>query len=652
MHDDARPPESEAATEEIRFVGLARTLGFLEEGAASVLLASSTQRHTPPSQVALQSGVLNVTQIDVVETLLHPLEVIPGYEILDFVGQGGMGVVYRARQKTLQRIVALKSVLVSQLASPGAAARFEQEAVTVARLQHPHIVAAYDFGRHAGRLFFVMEFVEGEDVERRIEREARLDEPTAWGLARQAASGLAHAAKSGIVHRDVKPANLLLVDPPAGFPLPPGLPLVKIADFGLAFLVEEAEARTRLTAANTALGSPHYMAPEQMERGQVDHRADVYSLGATVYHMLSGEAPFAGGTLTQILAEKLTRGPKSIRSLAPQLSEASVELIEAMMARDPAARPGDYNELIARIDGVLAGLGRRGPLPAALHSNRRPAEAVSDRTPPHELPTTAIDRIAASASSSVRTAAAASASLDQTQVLERVAEPRPVRRVPSWKAVLAIALGVMVLALGSSFLQGRGRSAPDVLEMTGRGEPLFDGITLKGGWRPTAGTWKVDHDEDDAGVISGKDGRIERLLRLHGWADDHAPMFRITLFVQPLEAETVDVQFALPGATDAAKNYQRAVLRLSRGTAVLGNQSNDASELRAESTPVTLGKTATGAHVVRIERHETRWWVWVDDRLLGGATVTPEERPAFALQVAGGTAWFSDVHLEELQQAQ
>src|SRR5207247_4916911 len=122
-----------------------------------------------------------------------------------------------------------------------------------------------------GRLFFVMELVQGKDLEAFIEQQRQLGstslatEALAWGLTRQAASGLAHAAEQGIVHRDIKPANLLLVEPPAGFPLPPGMPLVKIADFGLAFLTStEAEAKTQLTTANTTVGRPPSIAPEHL----------------------------------------------------------------------------------------------------------------------------------------------------------------------------------------------------------------------------------------------------------------------------------------------------------------------------------------------------------------------------------------------------
>ena len=246
-------------------------------------------------------------------------------------------------------------------------ARFEQEALAVARLRHPNIVAAYDFGRHQGRLYFVMELIEGIDVEKSIDQEGPLAEGVAWKLVRQAAAGLSHAASAGIIHRDIKPANLLLVEPPSGFELPGGLKMVKITDFGLAFLTRDVDVKTRLTQQNTAIGSPHYLAPEQLEGESFDHRVDIYSFGATAYHMLAGAAPFHSKTLPQIIASKLTSEYLDLQVDYSYVSGASADLVRRMTVREPAARIGDYSELIARIDSLKLDDAPRpaGPGPSA-----------------------------------------------------------------------------------------------------------------------------------------------------------------------------------------------------------------------------------------------------------------------------------------------
>ena len=264
-----------------------------------------------------------------------------------------MGVVYRARQLNLDRIVALKTILVNQADNPTMLTRFEQEAQTVAKLVHPHIVAAYDFGRHAGRLYFAMEYVEGEDAEHYSRRQYPLSERVVWNLIRQAAAGLSHAAEMGVVHRDIKPANLLLVTPPKGYPLPSGMPMVKIADFGLALLANEADERTRLTAEQTTVGSPHYMAPEQLVAGHsLDLRADIYSLGATAYHLLAGHPPFDGHSLPQIIAAKLGDERLLLPAARDDVSSEGVALLQAMVMRDPAQRIGSYATLLARLDAL------------------------------------------------------------------------------------------------------------------------------------------------------------------------------------------------------------------------------------------------------------------------------------------------------------
>ncbi|MFO1094750.1 MAG: serine/threonine-protein kinase [Planctomycetaceae bacterium] len=348
------------------FCDVAVRMQLLSAFDASRLLEESQRQEAAPAQVALRLGLLDAVAIDAIETVQRPTEVVPGYEILDVRGRGGMGVVYRARQTNLGRLVALKTVLVSRMSDANALARFEQEARTLAQLRHPNIVSIYDFGRAAGRLYLAMEFIDGTDVDGLVRQQGQLPEPVVWAVIRQVAAGLAHGDAQGIVHRDIKPANLLLVDPPEGFPLPAGVPLVKIADFGLALLVTDEDSRTRLTTDNATVGSPHYMAPEQLEGSTVDLRADMYALGASAYEMLAGKAPFAGLSMAQIIGAKLTGAPRPVESLRPNISAASRALVTRLMARDPAARPTTYSELLRDIDAALSQMIDTTGLPATV----------------------------------------------------------------------------------------------------------------------------------------------------------------------------------------------------------------------------------------------------------------------------------------------
>lgn len=244
-------------------------------------------------QTAREHTALNPAVMGIIQALQHPRDQVPGYELLSHLGHGGMGVVYKARQLAFNRTVALKTILVGPDANPTSLQRFEQEAQTIGRLVHPHLVTAYDFSRAGGRYALAMEFLDGQDAERW--RETRVpSERVVWCLIRQAVAGLAHAAAAGVIHRDIKPSNLLLVPPPVGFSMPPGVPLLKVADFGLALLQDASLQSTRLTNENTTLGSPIYMAPEQLKGSRVDHRADIYAVGATAYYLLAGQCPFEG----------------------------------------------------------------------------------------------------------------------------------------------------------------------------------------------------------------------------------------------------------------------------------------------------------------------------------------------------------------------
>ncbi len=208
-------------------------------------------------------------------------ELFPELEILDVIGQGGMGVVYRARQKTLGREVAVKLLSTALQDDPAFAERFAREARAMALLNHPNIISIYDFGQRGPYYFLVMEYVDGLNL-RQLLKTGSMEPGEAMQLVPQLCDALQYAHDNGIVHRDIKPENVLLSQ--NGY--------VKIADFGLAKLANPKQNDVTLTRTQQVMGTLNYMAPEQMERPlDVDHRADIYSLGVVIYELLTGELP-------------------------------------------------------------------------------------------------------------------------------------------------------------------------------------------------------------------------------------------------------------------------------------------------------------------------------------------------------------------------
>jgi predicted Ser/Thr protein kinase len=208
-------------------------------------------------------------------------KLFPQFEIISFIGKGGMGAVYKARQPGLDRLIALKILPPAVGNDPGFAERFNREARALARLSHPNIVAVYDFGKAGELHYLVMEFVDGANL-REVERAGKLSPEQALAIVPQICDALQFAHNEGIVHRDIKPENLLMDKKGR----------VKITDFGIAKIINLTEGKASLTGAKDVMGTPHYMAPEQIEKPQtVDHRADIYSLGVVFYEMLTGELP-------------------------------------------------------------------------------------------------------------------------------------------------------------------------------------------------------------------------------------------------------------------------------------------------------------------------------------------------------------------------
>lgn len=262
------------------------------------------------------------------------------FELLERIGEGGMGAVYKARDLT-GRMVALK-VLNKDIAGDSEfIQRFQREAKAGGALNHPNIVAAYTAGEEDGRPFLAMEFVDGESLRARFRRKGRLSEKEALAIVRGVAAGLAHAHSNGFIHRDIKPDNVLLGRDGS----------IKIVDLGLAKSLEDDQ---RLTKTGIALGTPHYISPEQA-RGQkdVDHRCDIYSLGSTLYLLLTGSVPFDGSTNAEIMLKHLKEDLENPQDIVPEISLGAVMIITRMMAKKPAERYADCLQLIEDLDQAL-----------------------------------------------------------------------------------------------------------------------------------------------------------------------------------------------------------------------------------------------------------------------------------------------------------
>ena len=337
------------------FFEIAVAHGLLDRERASEINDHASQNGMHPSDAALSLSAMKPWEVDATRLLMNAKDLAPGFELNGLIGCGAAGMVFRAHQSALNRDVALKTInILGRGSGKTGESRIQQEAQAIARLQHPNIVTAYDSGFYKGRFCIAMELVEGETLADFIAREAPVPEEVAWQIARQAAAALCHADSAGIIHRDIKPANLLLCSPPAGVNLPPGVPFVKVVDFGLA-LDESHEGDDRLTVTGATLGTPAYVAPEQLENSSVDCRADIYSLGATVFHMLTGDAPFSDQSPMKAILQK-TIGDTSWRDVLPaSVSETTTALLRSMTEADVEERIGDYKTLITRIDDLLNG---------------------------------------------------------------------------------------------------------------------------------------------------------------------------------------------------------------------------------------------------------------------------------------------------------
>ncbi|MEQ9616401.1 MAG: serine/threonine-protein kinase [Phycisphaerales bacterium] len=284
---------------------------------------------------------------------------LPGYRVIGKLGAGAMATVFKAKQISLDRLVAIKVLPRKFSNNPQFIERFYAEGRAAAQMNHPNIVQAFDVAKAGEFHYFVMEYVEGETVHDAIVRDKRYQEDEALDIIIMTADALRHAHEKGLIHRDVKPKNIIIT--PNG--------VAKLADLGLARAIDDKDAA--LAEKGKAYGTPYYISPEQI-RGEVNvgPQADIYSLGATLYHMVTGNVPFNGKNPTEVMQKHLKAPLVAPDHVNPKLSTGISEVIEMMMAKDRRDRYKDAADLLVDLRAV-----RTGELPPIAHKDA-PAETL------------------------------------------------------------------------------------------------------------------------------------------------------------------------------------------------------------------------------------------------------------------------------------
>jgi serine/threonine-protein kinase len=292
------------------------------------------------------------------------------YRVIESIGKGAMGSVYRGERLKLGRMVAIK-VLNENLPNEATRRRFEREAMAMAKLEHPHCGTVLDFGVHDDLPYVVMEFVSGQNL-KDVLQAGPLPIARAVEITRQVLSGLSHAHEHGIIHRDIKPANIVLSQKSGVGDY------VKILDFGLARSIQD---KTNLTGA-MVLGTPNYMAPEQIRGGQIDHRVDLYACGVMLFELLTGEKPFQADDPMAVCMQHLTFAPPMLADKAPGRSFGALEdVVARALAKDPAQRFASADDMSRALVDAAKRLDAAPPPPSAATSATVPLDARADAAP-------------------------------------------------------------------------------------------------------------------------------------------------------------------------------------------------------------------------------------------------------------------------------
>ncbi len=265
---------------------------------------------------------------------------IPGYTIVKELGRGALGTVYKATDNKDGKVVAVKFLIDAMQGNSDAVKRFKREIRACLQLDHPNLIGAYTAGEIDGKWYYVMEYIEGESAREHLNKHGAMTEEGALKVAKCVAEALRHAASHNLVHRDIKPENIMITN--AG--------VTKLCDMGLA---KSVDSEYQVTLQGTVLGTPHYMSPEQAQGEELDFRSDMYSLGATLYHLATGHPPFEGKNPLQVIRQVLRQDPVPPREHNPRITDETTAIIAKMMAKKPDDRYKDLDTLIADLGKAM-----------------------------------------------------------------------------------------------------------------------------------------------------------------------------------------------------------------------------------------------------------------------------------------------------------
>jgi serine/threonine-protein kinase len=429
------------------FIDRLRESGLLDAALLAELELLPEAKDSDPralARVVFERGWLTRFQLSAVAARRAKDLNLGPYRLIDRLGEGGMGQVYKARHERMGRIVALKVIRKNKLGNDQAVQRFFQEVQAAAQLHHPNIVVAYDAGTIGAVNYLAMEYVDGMDLARLVQESGPLPVQQACEFIRQTALGLQHAHERGIVHRDIKPSNLLLAvsgSESSGGTEPPSEGTIKILDMGLARWHEPGKDRG-LTKTGTVIGTPDYLAPEQaLDASSADIRADLYSLGCTLHFLLTGKPPFQAESLTELLLKHQMNHPAALEAQRTDVPAGVAAIVRRLMAKRPGDRFPTPEALITALEPYCAADGQaiqRVVTPLAEPADfDAPWHALSDEGLPRRAP-------------SIPTAADSSeARKGQGRAKRTTAYTEFVQRRPSWLPWVLAGGGAIFLLLVS-----------------------------------------------------------------------------------------------------------------------------------------------------------------------------------------------------------